>query len=409
MKDHNIIQDCLNELKKIACDSQELQDYEFIEKYQGGHAKIIMATPFIFNDSMILYRSRRNVFKYDEDLSSPLTFSYIPPKKCTATFPAIERANYAGQPMFYGSVKPETNIKEVLSKCKEGEVFYMGIWKIRQNSQIHLYPALPPKDVRPFLQRKIIPELLLPYNMEELIGYLEELSNVLTSTNNGCYLASSYIYNSILNLNVNLKRANGDSLNVKYDGILYPSARGMETEWNFALPPQVVDNCLELVAVIRAIKGSYTNRYSFREIGLCRNQVITWYNRFFDEKCINSFEYSILDDNNNPIDISKGIIYDENGNTIPLLRDSNFTKDYILNEFYEELAQKANDDIICIKESITKELIEELRIREIIHQKHKLRYVENGSIINVGKLYCKFEYNAKLVEIDWHEFLMNES
>jgi len=271
--------------------------------------------------------------------------SYIPPKKCTKKFPALERANYAGQPMFYGSVKPETNIKEVLSKCKEGEVFYMGIWKIRQNSQIHLYPALPPKDVKAYIQSKVIPELLLPYNLEELIGYLEELSNVLSSTKKGCYLASSYIYNSILNVNVNLKRTNGDSLNVKYDGILYPNARGVENEWNFALPPQVVDNCMELVAVIRVIKDSYTNRYSFREIGLCSNQVITWYNRHFDEKCINCFEFGILDETNKPIDISKGIIYDENGNKVPLLRDRNFTWEYMLNEFYEELVQKANTEL----------------------------------------------------------------
>ena len=327
MKKQNAIKECLNELRTIVRNSQELTEYEFGIKYYKKPAKIIMVSPYIYNELMVLFRSRRNDFKLDEDLSSQSSFSYIPPKKCTAAFPAIERANYAGQSMFYGSVDPETNIKEVLSKCKDGEIYNMGIWKIRKNSQIHLYPALPPKDVRPFIQHTIIPELL-PYDIEELIGYLEELSFVLTSTEKGCYLASSYIYNSILKVNLNLKRADGDSINVKYDGILYPSARGVENEWNFALPPHIVDNCMELVAVMRVVKdSSRKDQYSFKEIGFCNNQTITWYNMHFDEDCINSFELGLIDDNNNLIDISKGTVFDENSNVVPLVRDRHYTQE----------------------------------------------------------------------------------
>lgn len=405
MKENNIIKDCLNVLNNIACDSQEMQDCDFLRKYQGRHAKIIMAAPIVFNESMILYRSRRNVFKSDEDLSSPSTFSYIPFNKCTSTFPSLERANYAGQPMFYGSIKPETNIKEVLSKCEDGEVFYMGIWKIRKNSQLHLYPAISPKEVRPFIQSKIVPQLLLPYTTEDLIEYLEALSNLLSSTEKGCYLASSYIYNCILDVSNKLVGGNEAYFNVHYDGILYPSARGVEDDWNFALLPSVVDNCMELIAAIRVIKGSYTNRYTFREIGLCSNQVITWYNMHFDETCIKSFEFGILDEYNYPIDLAKGIIYDEDDNAIPLLKDRGFTWDYILNEFYEELVQKANSDILVVEESITKDLIEKLRIREFCHNKQKWRYDENGKITNISQLYCRFEYKVELIETDWHKFL----
>lgn len=402
----NVIRDCLGVLHTIVQDSQELK--EFGAKYHGKSAKIIMVSPYVLNDSMVLYRSRKNDFKQDEDLSKPSPFSYIPQEKCTESFPAIERANYAGQSMFYGSVEPETNIKEVLSKCKDGEIFYMGIWKIRQNSQIHLYPALPPKDVGPFIHSKVIPELLMPYKIEELIGYLEELSNVLTSTEKGCYLASSYIYNSILNVNVTIKRLNGDSLNVKYDGILYPSARSVENEWNFALSPKTVDDCLELVAVMRVIKdSSRNNQFSFKEIGFCCNQTITWYNMYFDEKCINNFVFGLLDESNNPIDISKGVVYDDNSNIIPLLQDKEFTRKYILNEFYEELAYEANKDICVVKEFVTKELIEVLRTREFMHNKENWRYVDNGNISIINKLYCKFEYKIKLVETDWHSFLSN--
>ncbi len=408
MKKQNAIKECLNELRTIVRNSQELTEYEFGIKYYKKPAKIIMVSPYIYNELMVLFRSRRNDFKLDEDLSSQSSFSYIPPKKCTAAFPAIERANYAGQSMFYGSVDPETNIKEVLSKCKDGEIYNMGIWKIRKNSQIHLYPALPPKDVRPFIQHTIIPELL-PYDIEELIGYLEELSFVLTSTEKGCYLASSYIYNSILKVNLNLKRADGDSINVKYDGILYPSARGVENEWNFALPPHIVDNCMELVAVMRVVKdSSRKDQYSFKEIGFCNNQTITWYNMHFDEDCINSFELGLIDDNNNLIDISKGTVFDENSNVVPLVRDRHYTQEYILNDFYEELANEANKDICTAKEFVTKELLEGLRIREFIHSKQNWRYVENGNVTIIDKLYCKFKYKIELVETDWHNFISNE-
>lgn len=78
-----------------------------------------------------LYRSRleRKVGN-EEDLSSPQTFSYVPLEITNRHFPNLQRANFSGQSVFYGSLSPTTNFREISDDVTAGEEIYMAKWNI---------------------------------------------------------------------------------------------------------------------------------------------------------------------------------------------------------------------------------------------------------------------------------------
>lgn len=60
----------------------------------------------------------------DEDLTLPSTFSYVPIEKSDVI--SRGRMNKKGQSMFYASLSPDTNYREICHDIKEGDEVYLS-------------------------------------------------------------------------------------------------------------------------------------------------------------------------------------------------------------------------------------------------------------------------------------------
>ena len=133
----------LDEYVKAAKSMDEQNFRLTFEKDQGVLPFYVIHLPDL---PITLYRSRleRKVGK-EEDLSSPQTFSYVPLASTNKYFPNLQRANFSGQSVFYGSLSPTTNFREISEDITEGEEIYMAKWNISPDANLMLDRVLPPK------------------------------------------------------------------------------------------------------------------------------------------------------------------------------------------------------------------------------------------------------------------------
>ena len=131
-------------LDRVLGDSRTLSKTEFENKYKGKAIPIILNAPCVFNGSTFLYRGRlAKDVDLNEDLSSPATFSYVPLFLNKIGKPQMGRANYEGQSIFYASEHMKTNFKEISKDSNIGDEAYMAKWRIKPNSNLHLFRTVP--------------------------------------------------------------------------------------------------------------------------------------------------------------------------------------------------------------------------------------------------------------------------
>lgn len=118
-------------------DAEQLS--EIYEKYECVFKEIprMVAAPIDFPSAT--YRIR--VSKGFIDDLNPSSFSYKPER----LKPGINRLNLSGESIFYGSIFPQTPIREL--DIKPNTEFYLSKWTIDKNANLSLYRLFNPKEL----------------------------------------------------------------------------------------------------------------------------------------------------------------------------------------------------------------------------------------------------------------------
>ena len=305
----------LDEYVKAAKSMDEQNFRLTFEKDQGVLPFYVIHLPDL---PISLYRSRleRKVGK-EEDLSSPQTFSYVPLASTNKYFPNLQRANFSGQSVFYGSLSPTTNFREISEDITEGEEIYMAKWNISPDANLMLDRVLPPKGTI------ITDNLRTLFRLDEdksetFESFFQELGDVMMSTEEGIskYLVSALYANFIYKFKPKILP---DGSKIKtFDGILYPSTKVEDgSEWNMALKPECIDQYAALQYVIRGKVAKDLRSVEFSDIGFCKKGKIHWYSPWINHYDIVPTEYFLFDASNQLVQSKNGTLYDKVGKIIP--------------------------------------------------------------------------------------------
>lgn len=209
--------------------------YDEYEKF-FMHFPIIGAAPIDF--SFPVFRVRPVEDNVDE--SSPSSFSYKPQK----LIPAMSRLNLKGESVFYGSIYPQTAIKE--RGIKPNKEFYMSKWIINKRD-LTLYRLFNHEELTSNEKASAIINYVDSVRNDDTTKLLSLISEKLTSTINE---ANKYnftaLYASYVRRNrifYKLKDEEGNKRNVSIYGFLYKSIKSDNpNELNIALFPDIIDN-----------------------------------------------------------------------------------------------------------------------------------------------------------------------
>lgn len=297
--------------------SKIMDEKTFRRSFENDKGFLPFNYVLLSNTTLSVYRSRiaRHVGD-NEDLSSPQTFSYVPTALINDHFPRLQRANFSGQTVFYGSLSPTTNFREICEDITAGEEVYMAKWDFSQNAELMLYRILPPKGV--FVNdlfRKIFrfDEAQADY----IEAYFRKLGTMMMNSEEGNakYLVSALYSNSIFQLPpINLPDG---STTKPFDGIVYPSTK-MEngSELNIAIKPECIDCNAHLNYVIRGKVSKDLRSIDYTDIGFCDNGVIRWYSPWINYSDIKPTKVYFWDIDNQMVDTSKGVLFDKTGNKV---------------------------------------------------------------------------------------------
>lgn len=208
--------------------------YDEYEKF-FMHFPIIGAAPIDF--SFPIFRVRPVEDNVDE--SSPSSFSYKPQK----LIPAMSRLNLKGESVFYGSVYPQTAIKE--RGIKLHEEFYLSKWIINK-SYLTLYRLFNQEELTSNEKASAIISYVDAVRNDDTTKLLSLISEKLTSMKEGTGMYNfTALYASYIRRNRSmnkLKGEDGSKRNLKIDGFLYKSVKSDNpNELNIALFPDVID------------------------------------------------------------------------------------------------------------------------------------------------------------------------
>lgn len=264
-----------------------------------------------------LYRSRleRKVGS-SEDLSSPQTFSYVPLTSTNEHFPNLQRANFSGQSIFYGSLSPTTNFREISSDVTAGEEIYMAKWNISPDANLMLNWVLPPKGT--IINDNIRHIFGLDEDMSEAFeAFFRKLGNIMMSTEEGKskYLVSALYANFVYKFRP--KNLPDGSKIKPFDGIVYPSTKVEDgSEWNIAIKPECIDKFATLQYVVRGTVAKDLRSVEFSDIGFCKNGEIHWYSPWISHDDIVPTECFLFDTSKRMLRFKDGILYDKVGKEI---------------------------------------------------------------------------------------------
>ena len=264
-----------------------------------------------------LYRSRleRKVGS-SEDLSSPQTFSYVPLTSTNEHFPNLQRANFSGQSIFYGSLSPTTNFREISSDVTVGEEIYMAKWNISPDANLMLNWVLPPKGT--IINDNIRHIFGLDEDMSEAFeAFFRKLGNIMMSTEEGesKYLVSALYANFVYKFRP--KNLPDGSKIKPFDGIVYPSTKVEDgSEWNIAIKPECIDKFATLQYVVRGTVAKDLRSVDFSDIGFCKNGEIHWYSPWISHDDIVPTECFLFDTSKRMLRFKDGILYDKVGKEI---------------------------------------------------------------------------------------------
>lgn len=266
-----------------------------------------------------VYRSRMgDTIKPDEDITSPSTFSYVPKRKCTNSFPPLQRCNFSGQSIFYASMSAKTNFKEIDKERCLGKEVYISKWHIDNNVNANLFRVIPPEgiaiseDYKGYL--RIDPNMGYP---DYVTTHLQKIGNIFMNdwsdeNDTEKYLPCALISNLIYDFK-NTGKTIFKGQSSKYDGILYPSVKDKDRcLLNVAFTQQFVDNHVKLKYVAKGTIAEDLMSVRIQEVGFCNGNKIIWYcpKVLKDSICITKYIY--YDDKGRACDVTKGHLFDKN-------------------------------------------------------------------------------------------------
>ena len=296
--------------------SKSMDEYTFRSAYEHDQGTV----PFnytLLSDIPGLYRSRlaRDIKDW-EDLSSPQTFSYVPRALCNERFPSLQRANFTGQSVFYASLTPSINFREIGLDVVAGDEVYMAKWKFLKGTTLAFSRIIPREDCSAYnyLREK--------FNVNEKSGdtagdYFAKLAKIFMSTEKGSskYLISALYANFVFNFNPKVISNGG---NIKpFDGIIYPSTKVDDCNaLNVAIRPESIDRYAILQFVVRGKVAKDLRTIEYTDIGFNHNGLIHWYNPWIRESDIVPTEYFLFDILGNKVDSTNGILRDKDGKIV---------------------------------------------------------------------------------------------
>lgn len=359
-------------LDRVLGDSRTLSKTEFENKYKGKAIPIILNAPCVFNGSTFLYRGRlAKDVDLNEDLSSPATFSYVPLFLNKIGKPQMGRANYEGQSIFYASEHMKTNFKEISKDSNIGDEAYMAKWRIKPNSNLHLFRTVPACGISTANDPNGTFSITDPSIVNSELGlYLKRLGSIMMLDKEvGKYLGSSFIANCIYSINVPTIGDTGNNIVPHYDGIAFPSvAAGGTEEVNIALKPEFVDKHLELECVIKGRLAPDMRSVKYEKIGINEGGRIVWYSSFIDESSIIDVVPTYFDTTGRSVDLTGGKILDADDKVVssemvPLTQAVNFHHDELFNGLAEYMNTMVKEnqigDIAELDKAVTIGLIRE--------------------------------------------------
>lgn len=297
----------LNELKESAKTDTEAA---FISKYgKTSNTRIPFLLPTHFCMSVLLYRSRlQSSIDENEDLTSPSTFSYVPLDFAKNKPIGLGRCNYTGQSVFYASLNYNTNFIEISKDSDEHIPIFLSVWEKEENIPFEIYRAIPIFREDNTFSNVLGKKLPIEIASSPEGDYLTAFSDLITNKEDGnaSYLPTALICNTIFNYDLTTLKSQGFNYR-SYDGITYASVRDLNGV-NVAIRPSYVDEHLRLKYVYKGIveKGK---PFILESVGICENNVISWYRRNYSNFVIKEFAISL--DNSSSI-CSDYHIYDSN-------------------------------------------------------------------------------------------------
>lgn len=271
-------------LQKLLNDTKHKNELELRNKYKGK-LNIILCSPTILNDPVVLYRSRL-ASDVKNDITLPSTFSYVP-LSCNANgIPKRGRMNLSGQSFFYASFSPDTNYKEIKKDVKAGDEVFLSQWEISANSGFSIYNVALSNNISESADENACICIKDPHIVNGPIGdYLRSLSDIILMKEDNPkqeYLASSLLSNKILveTNDKSYKRKDGTEVPFHYDAIAYPSTQigdGYINSYNLAITPQFIDNHASLKYVVKATINKDLQSVDFSCVGFNHNGAIEWY------------------------------------------------------------------------------------------------------------------------------------
>ena len=306
-----------SKLDEYVHSAKAMDEQTFRRTYENDQGTLPFSVIQIPDIRLSLYRSRLARFVgEDENLSAPQTFSYVPLASTNADFPKLQRANFSGQSIFYGSLSPTTNFREISEDVTAGEEIYMAKWIFSPDANLMLYKVLPPKGA--FLNEYLRKMLSLDEETSDAFeSFFQKLGEILMSTEDGNakYLVSALCANFVYKFQP-LILSDGSKIN-PFDGILYPSTKVVEgNEWNMAIKPECIDQYATLQYVVRGNVAKDLRSIDYSDIGFCKDGEIHWYSPWIDHKDITPTKIFVWDINNVLVDIDGGILYDKVGKVV---------------------------------------------------------------------------------------------
>lgn len=387
MKESVSFKEHISVLQELIDNARCKNELELLNIYKGK-LNIILRSPIVVNDPVVLYRSRL-ASEVNTDITLPSTFSYVPLSYNAKGIPKRGRMNLSGQSLFYASSSPDTNYREIKKNVMAGDEVFLSQWEISANSGFSIYNVVSADNMSESADKETCICITEPKILNTPIGdYLKYLSNIILMKEDDSereYLASSLISNKIL-IETNGERYKGkDGLEIPfhYDAIAYPSTRighGNIINYNWAITPQFIDNFASLKYVIKGILKEDLQSIESEYIGFNHNEKIKWYKPFIYLDDVEFEPISFIDKEDTSFGIEDATARDKNGKLI----SKNGLKDFLNNG-----------------KGYKKHIIGLLAEKRFLSQELAYGKIFNGaSLIKSKTIFCLIEVNGWKLEKD---------
>lgn len=293
-----------------------------------------------------LYRSRIADEKLTkEDAKLVKSFSYIPLENTTETWPARGRMNRTGQSLFYASLSPDTNYRELKRDIQIGDEIYVARWDLKENAKLNSYAIPHPSNIgKPERSDSCFTLTGSYFAKGEWGEYLKTLSDIFTEIDESesKYILSSCLSNYIINLEGTAEFECG-SIPFHYDSILYPSVRhgnGEIRNTNIVITPEATDRCLKLTYVVKgAIKEDLTS-LDVHSIGFPSEDKVIWYNLRILEENITFHNIQIITASNDLLSHEENSCTDKKGRIVTCSGFANYMNRNLKESFIQLIIER---------------------------------------------------------------------